>query len=324
MFIPQKSFNPIHIIKNDFIMKNTFSFRRIGDLLRYDWAMEKRRFVLPFVIFAIAYILCTFSTFYPGYSSGHLNNDNLPILIMIFVNSFFSYAQLILILIVTTILHRKFTQPQSSCLYLTLPASPIEKFIVMLLDYVIAFTALYIVYIALFYLTMFIGYLLEPGYNWALNIFNNEPGFLRKTIETIQAAQEHRISAEGDLAQNSTVNLFIDHILSHYTALTVFSLFVNLAVFLYYLILNMCFKHNAQIKSIGIFLLTGFILTIAFIIGFGTYAATRDFTDMNEARLLHMMTRTFDIIYYTMLATVPICLAEGYILYRQIRYKQAK
>ncbi len=305
-------------------MKNTFRFRSIGALLGYDWAMEKRRFVLPFVIFDIAYILCTFSTFYPGYSSGHLNNDSLPILIMIFANSFLGYAQLILILIVTTILHRKFTQPQSSCLYLTLPASPIEKFIVMLLDYVIAFAALYIVYIALFYLTMLTGYLLEPEYDWTLNLFNNDPGFLRQIIDTLRAQQADRMASGEYHEQHTASGIFIDHVLFRSTTLNVLGLFTNLCCFLYYLILNMCFKHNAQIKSIGLVLLTGFILTIAFIIGFGTYAATRDFTDMNEARLLHMMTRTFDIIYYTMLATVPICLAEGYILYRQIRYKQAK
>lgn len=305
-------------------MKNTFSFRRIGDLLCYDWAMEKRRFILPFVIFAIAYILCTFSTFYPGYSSGHLNNDSLPILIMIFANSFLSHAQLILILIVTTILHRKFTQPQSSCLYLTLPASPIEKFIVMLLDYVIAFTALYIVYIALFYLTMFIGYLLEPGYNWTLNLFNNDPGFLRKMIETLQTEQTSRMAAEGSYEQNTATGIFIDHVLSHSAALNILGFFANLSIFLYYLILNMCFKHNAQIKSIGLVLLTGFILAIACIIGFCIYFSTQHIIHMDETQLLHMMTRTFDLIYYTLLACVPLSLAEGYILYRQIRYKQAK
>lgn len=305
-------------------MKNTFSFRRIGDLLRYDWAMEKRRFILPFVIFAIAYILCTFSTFYPGYSSGHLNNDSLPILIMIFATSFLGYARPILILIVTTILHRKFTQPQSSCLYLTLPASPIEKFIVMLLDYVIAFTALYIVYVALFYLTMLVGYLLEPGYNWTLNLFNNDPSFLREIIETLQTQQANRMAMEGYHEPNTVADIFIDHILSHSTTLSILNFFATLSSFLYYLILNMCFKHNAQIKSIGLVLLTGFILAIACIIGVCIYFSTQRFINMDETQLLHIMTRTFDMIYYTLLACIPISLAEGYILYRQIRYKQAK
>lgn len=305
-------------------MKNIFNIRRIGDLLRYDWAMEKRRFIMPFAIFVIAYILCLFSTFYPGYSSGHLNTDGLPVLVMLFANSFFGYAQLVMILIVTAILHRKFTQPQSSCLYLTLPASSVEKFIVMLLDYAIGLTALYLVYAALFYGTMFIGYLLEPGYDWTLNIFNFDPLFVRQIIETLQAERIGTNAASGTPATDSATGIFLNHIVSHYGALNIFSVFTNLCIFFYYLILNMCFKHNAQIKSVGLFMLTGFILVIAFLIWFTVYVSTHDFSDMNETRILQMMTRTFDIVYYTLLASVPVSFLGGYIFYRQIRYKQAK
>lgn len=305
-------------------MKNIFNFRRIGNLLRYDWTMEKRRFVMPFVIFAFAYILCTLSTFYPGYTSGYLNTGGLPIFVMLFANSFLGYAELVMILIVTAIMHRKFTQPQSSCLYLTLPASPLEKFIVMLLDYVIAYIALYIVYAALFYLTMFVGYLLEPSYDWALNPFRNDPLFIRKIIETLQEQQATVADTAADIQQKSAINHFLDHIYSHYNAMTIFSFFANFCVFFYYLILNMCFKHNAQIKSIGLFLLTGFILVIASAIGFGVYFSTKNFSGLDETYFIDMMTRCFDFVYYALLATVPLCLAEGYILYRQIRYKQAK
>jgi len=305
-------------------MNNIFSFRRIANLLRYDWAMEKRRFVMPFAIFAFAYILCTFSTFYPGYSSGHLSDDSLPILVLIFANSFVSYAELAMILIVTAILHRKFTQPQSSCLYLTLPASPLEKFTVMLLDYVIAFTALYIVYTVLFYLTMLSGYLLEPSYDWSLAPFNSSSSFIKEIIETLQTRQAGMMDGESGYEQRSATDVFLNHIYSHYTSLIVFSFFANLCAFFYYLILNMCFKHNAQIKSIGLFLLTGFIAIVAFCIGFGIYISTKDFSGMDETGFIRIMTRSFDLLYYALLACVPLSFIEGYIFYRQIRYKQAK
>ncbi len=305
-------------------MNNIFSFRRIANLLRYDWAMEKRRFIMPFAIFAFAYILCTFCTFYPGYSSGHLNDDRLPVLILLFANSFVGYAELGMILIVTAILHRKFTQPQSSCLYLTLPASPLEKFTVMLLDYVIALTALCIVYVALFYLTMLTGYLLEPGYDWSLNPFNRSSSFVKEVIVTLHNQQAGMTAGESDYVRQSATNVFLNHIWSRYTPLIVFSFFANLCSFLYYLILNMCFKHNAQIKSIGLFLLTGFLAIVAFCIGFGIYISTKDFSGMDETEFLRIMTRSFDLLYYTLLACIPLSFIEGYIFYRQIRYKQAK
>lgn len=86
-----------------------------------------------------------------------------------FIQSYFSYAQLAMVFVVTTILHAKFTNPRSATGYLSLPGTSLEKYIVMLVDYALASLAVFALWIVLHYLTMAVCWMVSPEISWNVN-----------------------------------------------------------------------------------------------------------------------------------------------------------
>lgn len=244
------------------------NFHRIQSLLRYDWTLQKRTISLAFIITTALYICLVFMFFM---FKGILNFEGqdlegLPVASAIFCNSFFSYAQIAMVLVVTQILHEKFTAPRTSLSYLTLPGTNTEKWLVMLLDYAIVAFALWILKLVMFDLTMFIGYCMAPDHSWTFNPFI----FYFAQDEIIESVRNS--AAAGDQLGYELVQTMIDKVMT--PALSM-SIFVNLFQLTIYIVLNMCFRTHGQLKTIacliGASAVLGFvaiIMTVRFVVSY--------------------------------------------------------
>ena len=279
--------------------------KRILTLLKYDWLLNKRKALTILGMYLIVYICLTLFYFYIKGSVS--STPQLPFIMQNFIHSYFSVLLIITGLYVTTLLHQKFTNPQSSTTYLALPGTSTEKFIVLLADYAIAIAAVWVMYIIVFIASMTIFKLNEPSYDWGMNPFF----FLTSKIPT-----------ELDIAISNQSGALADSISELISASLYMSFFTSLLSLSYYMVLNMCFRTNGQVKSIALYFGTIVLLVIICISTVLSFA-TKLHYDVDD--LLPEQFCTFlDVIKYITYAVPLYCAVILTILHIQIRFKQAK
>lgn len=301
----------------------SFNINRIGALLRYDWMLNKRTIGLTAAVIVSIYAFLVFCYFIIKRELDFNGSEALPATIGVFIHSFFSYANLAMMLVITTILTKKFCEPRTSTSYLTLPGTSIEKFTVMLIDYLAGFLGVYALYFVVFYITMGICALVNPNLDWALNAFTFiNPLYSTSTMQSFMGSPSFEEAADS-LEQVSTG--FGDTFLGFLHQILFLAPFTSLMAFAYYLVLNMLFRTNCQIKSIACYYLTSFVFVIILVICIIAYSITVfNVNDINDAYVADKMSMVFTIVLYALYAAPFIAAGLFYVFYRQICRKQAK
>ena len=305
-----------------------FDIHRIGSLLRYDWVMNKRTAGLTLMVITAIYTFVALTYFVGKSEFSMLANGEdytglTPAAIGIFIRSFFSYAGLATVLVVTTVMTKKFCEPRTSTSYLTLPGTSLEKFTVMLLDYAIAYGAIWILYFIFFYITMAICAIANPELNWmqdateyinpiySVSFFHDMTG--QYSLEDAATQLDNEMSGLGG------------EFLSMLSTAFIFAPFSTLASFAFYLNLCMLFRTNCQIKAIALYYGMSFVLGIMLVLVFiGAFFNVVTNTDATQQEIVSMVYTVFNCIRGFLYVTPAIAAALLYILYRQICNKQTK
>lgn len=311
---------------------NTFSWTRVGHLLRYDWAIDKGRYRTTCIIVLSIYFVLLFFTyagshdlwsqlFVPG-SEFH----SLPAIGMIasYIHTYFQYAGYVLIFVATATLHRKFTDPQTATGYLALPGSRLEKFVAQCLHYAAAIVAGWGLYLVAFYVTMLLGqiFLSDMGLWLATNPFR--PVAWSDFVEGFTAGAR----IENDPIQDYT-GIFepqLGRIWQLSFWMVPFGAASSTAL---YAVLNMRFRHSGQLKTIAIFVAATFLLIVLSIIGTvmtAHYFTAHAPTGANPATYALAATlRTIFTVVETCYWLLPVAAAGlCWLFYRQVERKQAK
>ncbi len=302
---------------------NTFNINRVGQLLSYDWMLHKRTLILAAILIPLIYILIAFLTFV---SNSELNmstpNTQLPLLMVTACSSFFSFAHTAGIIVITTLLTEKFCYPRTATSYLTLPGTSLEKVVTMFAEYFFAYVVIYVTYIVMHYVTMGIGYLFVPELNWGVNIFklmsfapqlgnvNGDLNSLTLDLQNIKGI-EHSESLP-------------DSLVSFIQTVYWFSPFLTIMQVTFYMILNMFFKTNVQIKAIACCVILWVALIFATIIGSCTYFGMHRSDEVTPDIIMNFATTVVTVSRYFMYATPAIACGFLYIVYKQVCGKQAK
>lgn len=300
---------------------------RIQSLLRYDWTLEKRDFSLTLAVFTIIYICMVLLFFmYNGLFGLDMSQyEGLPLSTSIFCAQFFNYAYVIMGLVVTQVLHRKFTNPRTSLSYLTLPGTNAEKWLVMILDYIIAFVAVFALQAVMYELSSFVGYCFAPALNWDFNPF--------KYLGLVPVDQLKEMMVEAGDLQNASeegaqiVGQIIDKVIGPMLLMTPF---VSLFQWGIYIVLNMCFRTHGQLKSIACLFGFGAVMgIIGSIVMFKALVAGIDGTgDMSPTIVMDLIMgegfSMFNCMKWYYYSSPFLCAAVYYLFYKQIGWKQAK
>lgn len=240
------------------------NMNRIGALIRYDWMLHKHNIKLTYAVIAIIYI-CIALLYFLSKASLHLDimtdkgssfYESLPTYISGFCVTFFNYAGYAVVFLMTSLVTEKYCHPRTATAYLTLPGTTLEKFCVVAIDFIAAFVALKVLYLIMFYLTMGICYLNAPDLDWSINglalLLPEETMNMANNIVTqIQGVDKmEELKKLGEM-NNETMNAFIAAIENTQKAGFWMAPFSTIASVVFYLILNMFFKTNVQIKAIG-------------------------------------------------------------------------
>lgn len=295
-----------------------FSFERICALLRYDWTLNKRKFQMSAIIIMALYMLMVFVLLVFNAEMTDVKseaNADLPKLLGDSCNSFFSFAQTCIWIVVTMLLTEKFCYPRTATNYLAIPGSTLEKFTVMALDYVIAFLSVGVMFFISFYVTLGIGYLLAPELEWGRSILGfYSPSAVLREMDTVpgwKEMQEHSPRLAHEMTAILKLGLMANF----------FATFANVAL---HGVICMFFKSNVQVKAILIELLMLVVVVIALvaiIVGYAVYVKSN-----------HLPTEMVKDMCYDVMFWFRVCLflqpllaaAFCYIFYRQLRCKQAK
>lgn len=298
---------------------------RIYSLLRYDWTINKHKICLTMTLITIVYFCLMLMSFF---AKGNLDltlSAGSPLVIAAFVNSYFKYALIAVVFVVTTILHSKFTNPRSATGYLSLPGTSAEKFTVMLADYAAAALGLFVIYLVCYAVTMLLGWFVSPELDWAINPFVFErPKDINDVVvalqgqnldELQQAALEKGIASDSFAAFFDTVN-----------TLTWFTPVFNLCEFFLYICINMLFRTNGQLKTIAIFFAAWFVFIVFFTVSIvlGIKNSIDIVGDITPEVAFDVIHKIFNTVMYFVYAS-PVALAGlAYLFYHQICKKQAK
>jgi hypothetical protein len=228
-------------------MNFSFSFQRLWLLLRYDFVQARRNLLLVAAVLVGLHILLAYQNI-----SNHLGQAQ-PGAVALTCHSLFGVARYVGIIMVTLLLHRKFTNPTTAPGYITLPASTWEKFAALLLDYAAVLLGVLGLEYVCYEATMAFGayFYADQHLNWVLPFFNggeNLEEFVRLAL----------ISA----VQIDTEALGMDHAQA---AVDTFMTSVWLATLLYFICLNFHFRRNGILKSCLVMLLTYILLTFILI-----------------------------------------------------------
>lgn len=313
-------------------MKIEFSPARAGRLFAYDWTQERRRLLLVTAIIAGIYIFCALSTI--GISSlSPIFDKTLPSRLWLTGQTVGDYATYAVIIYVTTLLHRKFTQPQSSCLYMTLPASALEKCVVMLTEYALAYAALWLMMAALYHLTTLVGMAVAPDYDWTMRSFFVDTQSIIDIVSNRMQSAQVTIETYGDgreAAAALLVDTIVDKITRYKGLFFAMDWATSIACLLYYILLNLHFRHNPQPKSIVIYLVTivGFVLVGLMTFGLSIISDLQNYVAASDNTawcvFVDNVGRTFSILFYFFLLMPVICVIECRLIYKKIRSQQAK
>ena len=306
---------------------------RIYSLLRYDWVINKHKFGLAATLISVIYCCLVLLYFVVATidSTGEIAvPEGFPTIIAAFIHSYFQYAELAMVFVVTTILHTKFTNPRSATGYLSLPGTSLEKYIVMLADYAIATVTVFVLWIVFHYLTMCVCWMMTPELSWNVNPLQllmpvaNLDNF-SMTMEGIN--WEEKMNAE---AMASGMPEFFNYLMDMIMTLAWFSLIIGLVQFFAYICLNMVFRTNGQLKSIAIFFAgsLAFVIfcaiTVGIIIAHDVSAAGAISHDTMPQALVEDLKGVLTCLKYFCYFSPALLAGLAYLFYHQICRKQAK
>lgn len=308
-------------------------FNRVISLLKYDWMINRRNLRLFPIITLIIFVglsLCFYAIH--AESTGFTLNSSLATPIAHWVDGFFEIVSIGGIILITNILHMKFTDPRSSTSYLALPGSSTEKCIVMLLEYLIVCIAITILYLTCFYILMGIGYLCDPSSAWEQNALHyyfgwtNNQEIIRVANATENAIENNMTERQIKVTVNGSVYNFDKYaefpVSSARMIKTAFFMapFVQMCNVMYFIILNMYFRYNGILKSIGIQVFTFIVLIIGLMLCI--IPLIQNLEEVDKAiDVLNIMVKSVTYLLYC----APLVLAAMlWFFHRQICRKQAK
>lgn len=307
---------------------------RIYSLLRYDWVINKHKIGLALTLISAIYCCLVFLYFYAGnaidFTGTIAKPEGFPTVMAAFIQSYFSYAQLAMVFVVTTILHAKFTNPRSATGYLSLPGTSLEKYIVMLADYAFAALAVFVLWIVLHYLTMAVCWMVSPEISWNVNPlqFLTPVRSMDDLVMKMEGVSFTETMTQAGLESGMPefFNSFMDVMLT----LVWLTPIINLVQFFAYICVNMLFRTNGQLKTIAIYFGASFVIGVIVAITFAV-AMAHDISAVDDVSpdavaaaisgdLMAMVTILKWICYFS-----PAALAGlAYLFYNQICKKQAK
>ena len=282
---------------------------RIRNLLRYDWAVDKSKITFILAIILGLYAALFIMAYWNQTSMGLIpltvqSGESLVTFANVSVMNYFEYATMIVGILTTVILHRKFTNPQTSLQYLALPGSRLEKYIVMLADFAIVVIGMQLLYLAVYAVSMLICQLTYPEFSWWMNPYDSL-NMAEKLMRVTESGEN-----EIDVMHTSVMQLFIR-----------MAPVMSFGFFGLWCVVNMLFKHNGILKSIGIFLLAYvFLVIVSMIIVVGIVASVADQPELH-APYLHTLATALKVILWLQ---IPLALLFQWVFYRQIANKQAK
>lgn len=301
---------------------------RIKSLIRYDWVTNRQKLNLTVGLIVIIYACLALLTYFSkGVYFGEVNPE-LPTILAQFIQGYFSYAQFAMEIVITTILHHKFTNPRSSTSYLTMPGTSLEKWTVMLLEYVMGAVTVFGLYILCHVATMFVGWILAPELHWLVNPLEDTMDKVNNYLIAINGQSWNDIVTGVENVEGMTGEA-IKSILDTVELMAYFTLIINIFSYLVYICLNMCFRTNGQIKSIAIIFGGTFVFTVIAIVSMIlTFAGIAEGADVDPTMAADSISSTMMTLVYIwrflIYASPLFCVGLGYLFYRQISRKQAK
>lgn len=306
---------------------------RISALLRYDYTIFKnkaRLFLgLVFIIF-----VCTALIAYTSLNILDVNASNgVAVMLGSTIYSFFGYAAMAMVFFVTSMLHFKFTDPRHSTSYLSLPGTSAEKFIVMMLEYLIGAVVIFILYVLCFYLTMSVCWIAHPELNWFANplqYFFPSPDYINNVSMVFQQQSlsdvQSQINGMASEDAANSLSCFMDNVFE----MSKYSFLSNIVMLLLYVYVNLFFRTNGQLKTVGIFFVGYVLFMIALmvtcLVAFGGLAISAQ--QMNDAQAMQLvfgtMTDVFIIIKWALYLSPIACVFLGWLIYKKISKKEAK
>lgn len=315
-------------------MQNTFSWTRVGHLLAYDWASLRSQAIYGVLaIVAISLGWVTFSMFsmlaleqnvgYALYTLGTIHN----------------LASLAMIFWLTSLLHRKFTDARSALVYQTLPASSWEKALTMLINYLVASVALYLLFVLLYYVASGIALLIDAQSQIADNPFVqvlvNPNYIIEKFNETtnsgVNVSYDNTLSiTSGETAVALSSEDFMHELFRFITRPDIYylSLLDGPLELLIYIVLNMCFRSHAQVKSVLIMI--GALVVLGVTAGVVAIGQLSDVINTNEVSdevsqwMYGELLQVVKIIGYSLYAIPFLMAGFVYLFYRQVKCRQVK
>lgn len=315
-------------------MQNTFSWTRVGHLLAYDWASLRSQAIYGIIaIVAISLGWVTLSMFsmlaleqnvgYALYSLGSIHN----------------LASLAMIFWLTSMLHRKFTDARSALVYQTLPASAWEKSLTMLINYLVASVVLYLLFILLYYVASGIALLIDAQTQISDNPFVQalvNPNYVidkfnETTDSGLNVSYNNTLSVtSGETAVALSLQDFFHMLFGFITRPDIYylSLLDGPLELLIYIVLNMCFRSHAQIKSVLIMI--GALVVLGVTAGVVAIGQLSDVINTNEVSeevsqwMYGELLQVVKIIGYSLYAIPFLMAGFVYLFYRQVKCRQVK
>lgn len=321
---------------------NHFSWARVGRLLRYDWVIDRSRYRTTLIIIGVIYVALMLTTFCTNedvlrslfdLSVGGSGRTLVPAIGMVgsYVANYFHYAAYVMVIVATVALHRKFTQPQTATSYLALPGTRLEKATAQCLHYAAALAALGALYLVAFYVTMLVGQLRYPEVGMWLATNPLEPVSWDDFAEGLTVGMS--VSAEGDAAGPAAVHGFLAafptallRLLTLAQWMAPFSMVLGIAL---YASVNMCFRHNGQLKTIALAVAAYLVLVLLGICGtVAVVVACRDYAVQHGISYDQALYDVARAVYFTLcvlLWLTPLLAAGAVALFfRQVARRQAK
>lgn len=307
---------------------------RIYSLLKYDLALNKHKLGLTMSLITIIYF-CFVILYFTSKNIFEIGNvsPEFPTVMAGMISSFFNYAQIAMVFVITSMLHMKFTNPRSATSYLSLPGTSAEKFVVMILDYALGALAVLALMIVCHYITMLVCWIVSPEVSWAVNPFVfNDP---MKNIDAFSMIFNNGQTWNEFVQQpldgaDEAMRPMFDAIVNMIKVSVCFQPFFIVCELLVYACVNMLFRTNGQLKTIALGFAAYFVLLVVVVICsvvvFSHVIPSNgdiDPTAMAEIMGHYIMT-IFTIIKYGYYLSPVVMAGLGYIFYRQICRKQAK
>lgn len=292
-------------------MNTTFSLNRLWLLLRYDFIQARRNLLLIAAVLVGIYLVMVYRNF----------TDDVTIFTPTAVagtcHGVFTVGSYVGIILATLLLHRKFTNPASAPLYITLPASTLEKFACLLLDYAAVLLGVWALEWLCYAATMAVGALIFPAVNWSLPFLNDSGQNLATLFK--------------DLTVN-TINLDAETFGLSYAPVAALLCYYSLwlATLLYFICLNFHFRRNGILKSCLCLLVTYIALIFIILPIFGLWLSSHleEIAGYNDARfsgeVVPQIERMVQVFYTLMWCSPLLPIGVGYRLYRLVSKKQIK